>query len=163
MCSVQTCLRFKLGDMSPSPPAAACHHHAKTLRQPTRIVGLRWQAQRDTAFGRPNNPAYLTPSLDIGRGNRPPSLPSPMASKQSNPSNQNHWVFPRIKPNQTSLKNDTAICRAPTARVHTSPGQRPGSPPEGPSPEGRPTPPIVLLSRQKPLQSCLIKAHQGKR
>ena len=74
MWRVRTCLRFELGDMSPSPPVAACHRHAPTHRQPIRDFGLRWQAQRDTAFARPSNPANPTPSLAVGRGGRPQGL-----------------------------------------------------------------------------------------
>ena len=62
------------------------------------------------------------------------------------------------------MKNDPAICRAPTARPHTSPEQRSGfARPRNSALKGRPTPPIKAPSRQKPLQSCLIKANQGKR
>ena len=70
----------------------------------------------------------------------------------------------QIKLNQTSVKIHPAISRAPTARPYTSPGQRPGFVPGTPSAlKGRPSFPIKAQSRQKPLQSCLIKANQGKR
>ena len=70
----------------------------------------------------------------------------------------------QIKLNQTSVKIHPAISRAPTARPHTSPGQRPWFVPGTPSAlKGRPSFPIKAPSRQKPLQSCLIKANQGKR
>ena len=70
----------------------------------------------------------------------------------------------QIKLNQTSVKIHPAISRAPTARPHTSPGQRPGFVPGTPSAlKGRPSFPIKAPSRQKTLQSCLIKANQGIR
>ena len=41
-------------------------HHAQNLRQPTRDFGLRWQAQRDTAFASPSNPYLGCWAFDVG-------------------------------------------------------------------------------------------------
>ena len=70
------------------------------------------------------------------------------------------WVFPRIKPNQTSLKNDPAIC----ASANGAASYQPRATLWVRSPEGAAHPCHSRpQSRQKPLQSCLIKANQGKR
>ena len=70
MWSAPTCLRFELGDMSPSPPSGGM---TPPCPNPPPTNPRFWTAVASAArhrFRQPSNPANPIPSLDVGRGGR---------------------------------------------------------------------------------------------